>query len=233
MSQSVVALAAKITASQANVLAASLEIDGRLDIAKSALGPEHPALINLDEVAAEFGTAALAAMLRGFVAAASWAPRVPRAVWSGPSFEGDSDHTTAATAHLIDGATEDVFASTFSASVNSPFIDALWRAIARGVDVTVLVEGTEMAHLAEKLRVRLVGAKFLKYVAPGNAYGIQHSKVVVIDSAIALITSANFSNAAAHRNLEAGVLIHDPDFATGIRRRFTSLRAAGHLVDLV
>lgn len=229
-----VRLAQAITPSQATSIAASLEIDGRLDYAVSALPDKsHPAVGMLTEALALFGDAAiLAAVMRGFAAAGAKAPNPPRAVWSGPVVDGDSDHTTSAVAHLIDEATEDVFASTFSATVGSPFVDALWRAIARGVSVTVLVEATRMKDTVVALQQALVGASFLAYVAPADEYGIQHSKVVIVDSSIALVTSANFSDAAAHRNLEAGVLIRDPEFASKVRQRFTSLRASGTLIKL-
>lgn len=227
-------LALAITPSQATSIAASLEIDGRLDYAVSALpNGSHPAVALLDEAVVLLGgVSSLAAVLRGFAAAGSKSSGTPRAVWSGPSFQGDSDHTTAAIAHLIDQATEDVFASTFSATSPSPFIDALWRAIARGVSVTVLVEMVHMKSTLAALQRSLVGATFLGYVAPAGEYGIQHSKVVLVDSSIAFVTSANFSDAAAHRNLETGVTISDPDFATKVRQRFRSLKAHGFLVDL-
>jgi phosphatidylserine/phosphatidylglycerophosphate/cardiolipin synthase-like enzyme len=232
--EALIRLAQALTPSQATGIAASLEIDGRLDYAVSALPDgSHPAVGLLSEALSVLGDAALlAAVVRGFAAAAKKGPNPPRAVWSGPTFEGDSDHTTAAVAHLIDEATEDVFASTFSATLGSPFVNALWRAIARGVSVTVLVEATNMQDTAVALQQALTGASFLTYVAPAGEYGIQHSKVVVVDSSVVLMTSANFSDAAAHRNLEAGVLIRDPDFSSKVRQRFTSLWANGTLIKL-
>ena len=229
-----VRLAQALTPSQATGIAASLEIDGRLDYAMSALPDgSHPAVALLSEALSLLGDAALlAAVVRGFAAAGTKTRNPPRAVWSGPTFEGDSDHTTAAVAHLIDEATEDVFASTFSATLGSPFVDALWRAIARGVSVTLLVEATKMKDTVAALQQALAGANFLAYLAPAGEYGIQHSKVVIVDSSIALMTSANFSEAAAYRNLEAGILIRDPEFASRVRQRFASLWANGSLIAL-
>lgn len=226
-----VQLAQSLTPTQATGIAASLEIDRRLEYAISVLPHGSPAIGLLQDALSLLGdTVLLAATLRGFAAAAARSANPPRAVWSGPTFEGDSDHTTAAVAHLIDEATEDVFASTYSATMGSPFTDALWRAIARGVSVTILLEVENMKSTAIELRNELAGASFLKYVAPAGGYGVQHSKVVIIDSSIALVTSANFSAAAAHRNLEAGALIRDPEFASKMRQRFNSLRANGVLI---
>ena len=229
-----VGLARALTPSQAMAVAASLEIDGRLDYALSALpdGSSRAAEL-LQEARAVLGNAVLlAAMLRGFAAAASKAPDPPRAVWSGPTFDGDSDHTTAAVAHLLDTAVEDVFASTYSASSDSPFVQALWRAVARGVSVTVLVEAERMEKTVASLRLLLTGARFLAYKAPLGEYGIQHSKVVIVDSSLAFVTSANLSEAAAERNLEAGVLIRDPSFASNMRQRFLSLERSGQIYVL-
>jgi phosphatidylserine/phosphatidylglycerophosphate/cardiolipin synthase-like enzyme len=234
VADALVQLSNVLSPTQATSVAASLEIDGRLDYAVATLpGSGHPAVPLLAASLKRLGDAGvLASILRGFAAAGTNVPNPPRAVWSGPSFDGDSDHTTAALAHLLDEATEDVFASTFSATLGSPFVEALWRAIARGVAVTVLMDGSEkMSGAAAKLTKRLEGARFLSYV-PDSSFGLQHSKVIIVDSAAALVTSANLSEAAAYRNLEVGVLVRDPEFASKLRQRFLKLAALNTLVDL-
>lgn len=233
MADALVQLAEALSPTQATSVAASLEIDGRLDYAVATLpGTSHPAVALLGAALMRLGDpTVLASALRGFAAAGTKAPNPPRAVWSGPSFDGDSDHTTAAVAHLIDEATEDVFASTFSATLGSPFVDALWRAIARGVTVTVLFDGGEkMSATAAKLTNKLEGARFLTYV-PNGSFGLQHSKVVIVDSSAAFVTSANLSGAAAYRNLEVGVLVRDPEFASKLRQRFLKLATLNTLRD--
>lgn len=231
MADALLQVAQTLTASQATSIAASLEIDGRLDRAVSFLPQSSQGTAGLlGEALSSLGDPLLlASVLRGYAAAANRGLAAPRAVWSGPSFEGDSDHTTAAVAHLVDEAKEDVLASTYSASVDSPFVEALWRAIARGVSVTLVLEGAKMEETAAKLMAKLGGAEFLRYIPPAGQYGVQHSKVVVVDSTVALVTSANFSDAGAHRNLEAGVLVRDPIFASKLRQRFSSLRKSGWL----
>lgn len=226
-------LAQALTASQAISIAASLEIDGRLDRALSYLpDSSHPAVELLGKALSLLGQPPLlASVLRGYAAAAAQAPTPPRAVWSGPSFPGDGDHTTAAVSHLVDEAKEDILASTYSATTASPFVEALWRALARGVSVTLVLEGSRMEETATKLQAKLAGANFLNYVPQAGHYGVQHSKVVIVDSALAFVTSANFSDAAAHRNLEAGVLIRDPLFASKLRQRFASLTKSGALAQ--
>lgn len=233
MNDPVVELAGLLSPAMAVKIASSLEIDGSLSkaLAKLPEGSAADAALSASHVA--LGGRPLAAVLRGFSVAAKASSMDVRAVWSGPTFNGDGDHTTAALAHLIDEANEDVFASTYSATVDSVFIAALWRAIARGVRTTLLVDSkVGEGRVAAALRQKLHGARFWTYIPPDGAYGLQHSKVIIVDSRSAFVTSANLSTAAAERNLEAGVIIHDPVFASGMRQRFSSLWKDGAVVDL-
>ncbi len=50
-----------------------------------------------------------------------------------------------------------------------------------------------------------------------------HAKCVVVDDERAFVTSANFTEWAQQRNVEAGVLIRDSQFASQLRRQFTGL----------
>jgi phosphatidylserine/phosphatidylglycerophosphate/cardiolipin synthase-like enzyme len=56
-----------------------------------------------------------------------------------------------------------------------------------------------------------------------------HAKCVVIDDEIAFVTSANLTEWAQERNLEAGVLIRDEVFARSLRNQFESLIDASAL----
>lgn len=57
-----------------------------------------------------------------------------------------------------------------------------------------------------------------------------HAKCVVIDRESALVTSANFTEAAQLRNIECGVIIRDRRFATRIAEYFDGLRSTGQLL---
>ena len=50
-----------------------------------------------------------------------------------------------------------------------------------------------------------------------------HAKCVVIDGQKALVTSANFTEAAQDRNIELGLLVNSPDLASRIEAHFLSL----------
>lgn len=224
------ALAKAVTPTQALKIASSLEIDGSFSKAAAKVPHSEEPLLKL--AFTELGAANLSDALRGFAAAAAANVVDLRPVWSGPTFSGDGDHTTAALAHLIDEATEDVFASTYSASSTSLYVQALWRCVARGVKTTVLLEPKlNEGKTSALIQNRLLGARFLGFKA-GPSGGIQHSKVVIVDSRIAFITSANLSEAAHERNLEVGVIIRDPAFASTLRQRFSALYTQGHLYPI-
>lgn len=50
-----------------------------------------------------------------------------------------------------------------------------------------------------------------------------HAKCIVVDEQYVLITSANFTEAAHERNIEAGVLLVDPPIAQAVRSQFETL----------
>lgn len=56
-----------------------------------------------------------------------------------------------------------------------------------------------------------------------------HAKVAVVDERWAFVTSANFTEAAQERNIEAGVLLDHPGLAGALVGRFRALREAGKM----
>jgi phosphatidylserine/phosphatidylglycerophosphate/cardiolipin synthase-like enzyme len=60
-------------------------------------------------------------------------------------------------------------------------------------------------------------------VRGGGPKASLHAKCIVIDDDRALITSANLTEAAQERNIEAGILIRDPIFAKSLRDQFETL----------
>ncbi len=65
-----------------------------------------------------------------------------------------------------------------------------------------------------------------------HQHAVLHAKCVVVDDCWTLITSANFTQAAGHRNIEAGVLLDDRRLAKRVRRQFEGLVEAGVLVPV-
>ncbi len=54
-----------------------------------------------------------------------------------------------------------------------------------------------------------------------------HAKCIVVDHSIALVSSANFTEAALERNIEAGVLVHSRLFADHLERHFEGMVQSG------
>jgi hypothetical protein len=57
-----------------------------------------------------------------------------------------------------------------------------------------------------------------------------HAKSVIVDRRTAIVTSANFTEAAQRKNIEAGVLIRYEPFVTRLADYFEALRASGQLL---
>lgn len=56
-----------------------------------------------------------------------------------------------------------------------------------------------------------------------NDAGVMHAKVIIVDRKTAYVTSANFTEAAQDRNIEAGVLVQNTHFAGRLQGYFESL----------
>lgn len=56
-----------------------------------------------------------------------------------------------------------------------------------------------------------------------------HAKTIVVDDTRAFVTSANFTEAAHERNIEAGVLVESVSFASSLRQQFEFLVERGLL----
>ena len=63
----------------------------------------------------------------------------------------------------------------------------------------------------------------------GHGAACLHAKCVVVDDARAFVTSANLTEAAQARNIEAGVLLEDAVFAKAVRVQFESLVERGYV----
>lgn len=62
--------------------------------------------------------------------------------------------------------------------------------------------------------------------------GCLHAKCVVVDEEQVFITSANFTEAAHQRNIEAGVLLTDSELARSLHSQFNLLVTSNHLRPL-
>lgn len=58
---------------------------------------------------------------------------------------------------------------------------------------------------------------------------VLHAKVVIVDRQFTFVSSANFTEAAQERNIEAGVLVDSAEFANQLQGHFEALDRAAHL----
>jgi hypothetical protein len=63
----------------------------------------------------------------------------------------------------------------------------------------------------------------------GDEVACLHAKCVAVDDQRAFVTSANLTEAAHERNIEAGVLLEDASFARSLRKQFESLIDRGYV----
>ena len=99
-----------------------------------------------------------------------------------------------------------------------------------GVVVTVYVDADKAD--ADKVKAQLPRATIYRSaVLPDGKQVVSHAKFIVIDHAMVLLTSANFSFSAENRNVEFGLRIHDPALAESVESTMTSKH--GSLYELV
>jgi hypothetical protein len=138
-------------------------------------------------------------------------------VWTMPGPAPTIGRLTSEARRLVNDAQMSVVCSSFNFSVGSMMWTALAEASARsGVSVTIYLDGrTGSANkVAEKLPRATV---YRTATEPGRRRRfVSHAKVIVIDRAMTLLTSANFSLPAEHSNIELGLLVHDTALAGSI-----------------
>jgi phosphatidylserine/phosphatidylglycerophosphate/cardiolipin synthase-like enzyme len=70
-------------------------------------------------------------------------------------------------------------------------------------------------------------------VLDGDVKSSMHAKCIIVDAEKTLVTSANFTQAAHHRNIEAGVVLHSKEYAISLKSQFFNLVEAGLLKKIL
>lgn len=224
-----------LTPEEAGRIAADLRQRGRSNLAAKKAYRDHrievKALLR-ELVGSDADVDKGVAALEGIAAV----PRVarPDIVWTNPrDVPGAEGRTTKSALDLINRAEGMLYAATYSAGMGSPHLVALKNALTRGVAVTIVVDTAQRRETADRIAAHLSGARvWTTEDRSEEYYAIQHAKLIVADDREALVTSANFSAAAAERSLECGLLSTDATIARGLRERLELLYRYGVLVDL-
>ncbi|MFJ6512677.1 DISARM system phospholipase D-like protein DrmC [Streptomyces sp. NPDC091406] len=175
-----------------------------------------------------------AAYLRGYIA--GWTRRRDeidvRTVWSGPATPGVPVRSTVQVlVEVVDSAHTELLAMTYSARHYPPLTAALTAAVARGVDVHIVVETRQGAGgllSGPEPAAAFTGITGLRLwhwdpAVRESPHARQHAKLAVSDRHTLFLGSANLTQSGVHRNLEAGVLI---------RGGSVPRRAADHIREL-
>jgi phosphatidylserine/phosphatidylglycerophosphate/cardiolipin synthase-like enzyme len=223
-----------LSAEEAAWIAGELRQRRLAHLAAKRAYPHHRTEVKalLSRLLTEQGDVALAAAVLDGIASVP-RPDPLEAVWTCPSVPGGEGRTTLAVAELINEAHATVYAATYSASWGSAYVTALANAFERGVRVTVIVDRKMQNDTSDLLVQQLPDARLWTYALTDESTypPRQHAKLVVVDETAAFVTSANFSDAAAKRNLECGLLSRDSGVARGIKTQLEALHEYGVLVD--
>lgn len=175
-----------------------------------------------------------AAYLRGLAAGLEQQERALQVypVWSGPdSFRVPVRSTAQVLVEVVGEARHELLLMTYSAKPYPPLLEALEAAVARGVEVNVVVEtlqgagsalsGAEPAAAFAAVRgIKLWYWPADRRTEPGAK---MHAKVAVADARMLLVSSANLTQSGVGKNIESGVLV---------RGGVAPLRAAEHIAEL-
>lgn len=131
---------------------------------------------------------------------------------------------------LIDQANNRVTLVSYAAYRMTSVITALDAAVARGVNVNLILESAE--NLAGGGGAHAY-ARYHTYQWPTDRReppdAKLHAKAVIIDSRDVLLTSANMTKAAYDKNIELGILCRGGDVARQVQAHFDALIARGVL----
>lgn len=179
----------------------------------------------------------------------------PELVWTGPEDHSATARDTAVVLRqLFEGAKKRVILAGYSFDHGRDILAPLHAAMRdRGVSTIFFVHVEQAkvlreppeAHADELLakfahdnwpfgdpRPRIYYDKRAIYPGgSGKPYVSLHSKCVVVDDDKAFISSANFTARGQERNIETGVLLHDPLFAEHFARQWLGLIAGGHVAE--
>ncbi|OJY38926.1 DISARM system phospholipase D-like protein DrmC [Pseudonocardia sp. 73-21] len=168
------------------------------------------------------------------------APRAPTGridvVWTGPDSGAATGRlTSAVVVDLIDRAVTDVLLVGYAVHTEPSVAAALQRATARTVVITLLVERATDNPRFTGPGTAFPGIDAIRLHWPREqrpAGASLHAKILVIDSDIALVGSANITGAALGHNLECGLLVTGGPVPAEMRKHVELLLNRGVLTAL-
>lgn len=136
---------------------------------------------------------------------------------------------------LIDSAASEIMIVSYATHNEAGVREALNRAVARGVSITLITERTADNPGYRGAADPMPGLPARSVVWPTHQRppgASMHAKIMVIDGTSAVVGSANLTGMAMEANLECGVLIRGGPQPAQIQRHLNALVEAGQLVQL-
>ncbi|MFC7532490.1 DISARM system phospholipase D-like protein DrmC [Actinoplanes sp. GCM10030250] len=144
-------------------------------------------------------------------------------VWTMPGAGARTGRLTSEARRMVEQARTSVVCSSYNFAAGSEMWALLREASERpGVTVRLYLDtatGQPSKAAADLPQVTVWGTQ----PRPGDSKPVtNHAKFVIVDRALILLTSANFSYNAEHRNIELGLLVHDTALAASIENELTA-----------
>jgi len=186
---------------------------------------------------------AAAAWLHTVEEATSRIPR-PDLVWSGPEVPGlHARDTRRVYEELLGSAERSIWASSFVYFDGPRAFEVLSNRMDERQDLRVTLmlniqrkkgDTSAAEEVVRRFADRFWGTDWPgaarprvfydpRSLEPGGPAGVLHAKAVVADEHTVFVTSANLTEAALDRNIEAGILVRDPALAASVSRHFRGL----------
>lgn len=153
-------------------------------------------------------------------------------VWTGPaSGIHTSRLTSAVVSELVDSAEHELLLVSYATFPPASLSAALQAAVARGVEVTLLLEqpATNPQYHGSTAFPALHATRLFWPLGSRESGASLHAKIIVVDRKIALVGSANLTSHAFEKNLECGILLREAAHARAIALHLDSLWQAGTL----
>lgn len=152
-------------------------------------------------------------------------------VWTMPGNEATVGHLTGEFHRLVQAARQSVTCATYNFESTSSMWEVLRETSEQpGVIVTLYVDGDRAD--ARKIKAQMPRATVYRSAALADGRQVvSHAKFIIVDHALLLLTSANFSFSAENRNIEFGLRVHDTALAASIEATMASKH--GSLYELV
>ena len=174
-------------------------------------------------------------------------------VWTGPESSPRDRDTYVVASWLFRTFKRELIVSSFALGHARSLLEVLAQRMDQEPELAVrffvnIHRGRRDTTLAEDL-VRRFAHNFSTRIWPGERLpevwydprsleldpkkrAVLHAKVIVADGEWAFVTSANLTEAGHQRNVEAGVLLHEPRQATAIQERLLSISTLRRLRPL-